>query len=119
MNPLRANAKHKLHFFRYRPGLLEEQVNIPFCRVRTEERRNSCLKFQPVLDRRNFNCEVRAETRTAARQATASSSPYLDDRNFLFGLDRLRCSVSYTEKQRHYHHGYRRVHEHLTRFDEI
>ena len=65
MNPLRTNAEHELRFFRESPRLLEQKVGIPFRRVTGEKRRNSRLKFQPVLYRRNFNRDGGAEARSA------------------------------------------------------
>ena len=79
MNPLRTNTEHKLHFFGEGPGLLEQKVGIPFCRVTAEERRDARLKFQPVLYRRNFNRDVGAEARSAVFEIPAGGSTKLDD----------------------------------------
>src|SRR5580658_996832 len=98
MNPFWAHSEHELHFFRERPGLLEQKVHIPFCRVTAEKRRNAPFNFEPVVYRGNFNREVRSETRTAAFQALGGSGPKLDDGDFFIGFDRLRRSVSSAKK---------------------
>ena len=43
MNPLRAKAEHELRFIREGPGLLEQKVGVPFCRVTGEKGRNARL----------------------------------------------------------------------------
>ena len=111
MNPLRANAQHKLRLFREGPRLLEQKVGVPFRRVTGEKPCNSCLKFQPVLYWRNFNRGGRAEARAAVFDIDipASSSPQLDNCGWLL-FDRLREGVSSAEEQRCYQHGPCRVH---------
>jgi hypothetical protein len=49
------HTSHELRFFRERPRFLEKKADIPFCRVTPEERRDSSLKLQPILYRRNFS----------------------------------------------------------------
>lgn len=78
MNPLRANPEHELHFSGKGPGLLEQKVRAPLCRVMAESRRDACLQFQPVLYRRNFNRDGWAETPSTALEVPAWSRPKLD-----------------------------------------
>src|SRR5580700_10196455 len=100
MHPLGTNAYHKVHFFRERPRLLEEQVDIPFGRVPAEKRRDSRLKFQPLVYRRKFNRRRRAEARAAAFDIPIRRSTKLHNRGWLL-LHRLRESVCGAEKQRY------------------
>ena len=108
MNPLRTNAQHELHFLRERPRLLEQKVDVPFCRVMGEKRRNSRLKFQPVLYRCNFNRDGRAEARSAAFNIPVSSSPKLHDCGRLF-VTRLREGVAKGQTQTRYQHRFCRI----------
>ena len=108
MGPLRTHAQHELGFFRERPRLLKQKVGVPFCRVRGEKRRNSRLKFQPVLYRRNFNRDGGAEAPSAVCEIPARSSSKLDDSGRLL-IDRLRESVSRAE-QRYDQYRFCRVH---------
>src|SRR5581483_9807561 len=50
VNPLGADADHELGLLRKRPGLLQEQVRVPFDGVAGEERRGSHFDFEPVFD---------------------------------------------------------------------
>ena len=109
MNPLRTNTQHEFRFFRERPRLLEQKVGVPFCRVKGEKRRNSRLKFQPVLYGRNFNCDGGAEARSAGFDIPVSSSPKFHDRGRLL-VDRLADGVSSAQKQRCYQDGFCHVH---------
>src|SRR5580693_8206887 len=93
MHPLGANTYHKVHSLRQRPRLLEQQVNIPFSRLPAEKRRDSRLKFQPLLYRRNFNGNTRTEIRTAVFDIPISRSTKLHYGGRLL-LYRLRESVS-------------------------
>jgi hypothetical protein len=75
MNPLRPNTSHELRFFRKRPRFFKKKVDIPFCRVTPEERRNSSLKLQPILYRRNLNRDGGAEARSALCDAPVCCAP--------------------------------------------
>src|ERR1039457_2280433 len=102
MNTLRTNPEHKLHFFGEGPRLLEQKVRVPFCRAMGESRRNAYLKFQPILYRRNFNREGRAEAPSAVFEIAARRSSKLDDSGRLLTdrlIDRLREGVSKGEKR--------------------
>src|ERR1700689_5458764 len=102
MNPLGTNTAHELHFWGEGPGLLEEKIDMPFCRGAGEKRRTARFKFQPVLYRRDFNRQVRAKTGAAIVLVYASGGPNLDDGDLLVGLDRLRRGLTRAEKQRRY-----------------
>ena len=108
VNPLRSNASHELRFFRERPRFLEKKVEVPFCRVTPKERRDSRLKLQPILYRRNFNSDGGAEARSAFRDAPVCCASQLHNGSGL--LDRLGKGVSRIEKQRRQQYGFRRVH---------
>lgn len=98
MNPLRANAKHELHLLRERPGLFEKQVGAPFYGVAAEERRRASLKFQPFLDRRNFDGEIGSAARFGIFEIPASGPAKLQNRRRL-GIRRLGDGASVNEKQ--------------------
>jgi hypothetical protein len=108
MNPLGTNAQHELRFLRERPRLLEEKVDIPFCRVACEKWRNSQLEFQPVLYRRHLNRDSGAEARSAVCDTPVSSSPKLHDCGRLLVV-RLCQGVSSAQKQERYQDGFNRV----------
>lgn len=106
MNPLRPHANHKLRLLRQSPGLLENKVGIPLGRVPSEKRCNPRLNFQPVLDRRNFHRNRRAETRAISSEALRRSTP-----NFDYGgrlllsrplVGRLRQGISEGKTQTRY-----------------
>src|ERR1700689_5292574 len=107
MNPLRANPEHKLHLLGEGPGLLEQKVRVPFCRVMAERRRHACFKFQPVLYRRNFNRDGGAEAPSAVREIPARNSSKLDACGGLL-IARLREGVSGAQKT-YAQHGFCRV----------
>ena len=103
MNPRRTNAHHELRFFRERPRLLEQKVDIPFSRMSGEKRCDSRLNFQPVLYRLNFNRDGRAKARSAVCNTPVSSSPKLRNGSRLLVV-RLREGVSKGETQTRYQH---------------
>jgi hypothetical protein len=110
MKPLRTDADHKLRFLGKSPGFLEKQVNAPLRRMPFEERRDACLKFQAVLNRRNLNRDSGAETRSVARETLRGSASNFDNGRWLFidrllvdGLiERLSESISEAETQTRY-----------------
>jgi hypothetical protein len=73
-----------------------------------ESRRNACLKFQPVLYRRNFNRDGGAEAPSAVFEIPVRRSSKLDDSGGLL-IDRLREGVSGAQ-QGYDQHGFCRVH---------
>src|ERR1700722_8776052 len=96
MEPLRTNAHHELRFFRERPWLLEQEVDVPFRGVAGKERCNTRLQFQPVLDWRDFNRDRRTEARSAFVNTPVSGSSNLHDRDRLL-VYRLREGMSQKE----------------------
>ena len=108
MNPLGANTKHELESIGRRPGLLEEKINAPFRRVTSKQRRDTCLKFQPLLNRRNLNRHRRTEARVTLGQTPLGSSSKLKNGGG-FLLNRLADGIFGMQKQRCYQHESGRV----------
>jgi len=101
VNPHRANAGHKLHFLGQRPGLLEQKIGIPFRRMTAEGRRDARLNLQPVLYRRNFNGDSRAEAPSRACEAPARSAPDLCNCGRFLLAARLREGAPRAKKKQH------------------
>src|SRR5579863_335273 len=98
VNPLRPNPSHELHLFRERPRFFKQKVDIPFCRVTPEERRDSSLELQPIFYRRNFNRDRGAEARSAFCDAPVGCAPQLNNGGGLL-LNLLREGLSGAEKR--------------------
>src|SRR6516164_1237006 len=90
MSPQRSGTGHELHFLGKFPRLLEQKVNVPFCRMTIEESRNARLKFKPVFYRREFNSDITTNVRAAARKAVTNNATKLDSGDLFFSLWRLR-----------------------------
>src|ERR1700722_15176557 len=84
VDPLRADAEHKFGFPRQRPGLLEEEVRIPFLGSMGVEGRNAHFEFQPVLYRLDFHCKIRSECGCASADVPACRGADLQDGFILF-----------------------------------
>jgi hypothetical protein len=74
MNPLGTEAEHELDLAGDGPGLLEEQVRIPFGGVMAKIRGYTEFEFQPVLNRSDFDSGCRAEADCASGKVPVWSS---------------------------------------------
>lgn len=61
---------------------------------------NNSFNFQPIFNRRQFNCHRGTDAGPAVFEIRTSSNPKLDDSDRLF-LNLLRKRGSRTEKERH------------------